>query len=101
LGLDVDSSKVDEHKWPEYPWQLPVAERFPASHLSEAQRRRRACEFFYDFELALLEEGIDSDLVYDREREVFRFLDGRFVLSREHAYWSGLKAAGYFDAWGL
>jgi hypothetical protein len=101
LELDVDSPKVDEHKWPEYPWQLPIAERFPASRLSEAQRRRRSCEFFYDFELALLEEGLDSELVYDSEEEVFRFPDGRFALSREHADWPALKAVGYFNAWGL
>ena len=92
---------MDEHKWPEYPWQLPLAERFPASQLSQAERRRRECEFFYDFELAMLEEGGDSELVYDGEGEVFRFPDGRFALSREHADWLGLKAEGYFDAWGL
>jgi hypothetical protein len=92
---------VDEQDQPEYPWQLPIAERFPASQLSEAQRRRRECGFFYDFELALLEESCDSELIYDREGEVFRFTDGRFALWREHADWPGLKAVGYFDAWGL
>jgi hypothetical protein len=92
---------VDEHKWPEYPWQLPLAKRFPTSQLSETERRQRACKFFYDFELALLEEGGGSELVYDREREMFRFPDGRFALSRDHADWPGLKAVGYFAAWGL
>ena len=92
---------MDEQKRANYPWQIPVAERFPASRHSEAQPRRRACEFFYDFELALLEQGCTSQLIYDGEREVFRFADGRFVLSREHADWPSLKAIGYFDAWRL
>jgi hypothetical protein len=78
---------VDEQKRAEYPWQLPIGERFPASRLSEAERRRQSCEFFYDSELALLEEGCDSELVYDKERDVFRFSDGRFALSKEHANW--------------
>jgi hypothetical protein len=48
-----------------------------------------------------MEEGCDSELVYDEEHEVFRFADGRFALSREHANWAGLKAIGYFEAWRL
>jgi hypothetical protein len=93
---------VNEQKRVEYPWQLPIADGFPASGLSEAERRRRSCEFFFDFEMAVLEEeGCDSDLVYDKERDVFRFPDGRFALSKEHADWPGLKAIGYFDAWRL
>ena len=86
---------------PEYPWQIPIADLFPASQLSETERRRQECEFFYRFELLLIEEGCDSELVYDEEREVFRFSDGRFALSREHADWRGLKAIGYFEAWRL
>ena len=63
---------------PRYPWQIPIAEGFPASQLSETERRRRECEFFFQFELLLLEEDLGSELVYDAEREVFRF-----ALSRE------------------
>jgi hypothetical protein len=48
-------------------------------------RRRGECEFFYLFERLLIEEGLGSELVYDAEREVFRFGDGRFALSRERA----------------
>ena len=48
-----------------------------------------------------MEEGCDSELVYDSERDVFRFPDGRFALSREHADWPSLKAIGYFEAWRL
>ena len=42
-----------------------------------------------------------SDPVYDAEADVFRFPDGRFALSKEHAYWAGLKAVGYFRSWGM
>lgn len=86
---------------PEYPWQIPVSERFPGSQLSETERRRQDAQFFYLFELLLMEEGCDSELVYDSERDVFRFPDGRFALSREHADWPSLKAIGYFEAWRL
>ena len=68
---------------PEYPWQIPIAERFPASQLSEPAQRREDAQFFYLFERLLIEEGCDSELVYDREHEVFRFGDGWFALSRE------------------
>jgi hypothetical protein len=44
----------------------------------------------------MLEEGCDSELVYDTEWDVFRF-----ALSREHADWRSLKAIGYFEAWRL
>lgn len=64
-------------------------------------RRRQDAQFFYLFERLLMEEGCDSELIYDEEHEVFRFPDGRFALSREHADWRGLKATGYFEAWRL
>jgi hypothetical protein len=86
---------------PEYPWQIPIANLFPASQLSEAERRRQDAQFFYQFELLLIEEGCDSELVYDEEHDVFRFADGSFALSREHADWASLKAIGYFEAWRL
>jgi hypothetical protein len=86
---------------PEYPWQIPIVDRFPASQLSEAMRRRQDAQFFYLFERLLIEVGCDSELVYDEEHEVFRFADGRFALSREHADWAGLKAIGYFEPWRL
>jgi hypothetical protein len=94
---------VGEKNRPHYPWQIPIADLFPASQLSESERRRKDAQFFYHFELLLLEEGLDSELVYDEEHDVFRFPDGRFALSseREHADWAGLKAMGYFEAWRL
>jgi hypothetical protein len=42
-----------------------------------------------------------SELVKDDERGFYRFPDGRFALSAEHADWNGLKALGYFEGWGL
>jgi hypothetical protein len=86
---------------PHYPWQIPIADCFPASQRSETQRRRQDAQFFYQFERLLMEEGCDSELVYDEEHEVFRFGDGRFALSKEHADWPSLKAIGYFEAWRL
>jgi hypothetical protein len=68
---------------PQYPWQIHIADLFPASQLSETQRRRQDAQFFYLFELLLIEEGCDSELVYDREHDLFRFADGRFALSQE------------------
>jgi len=80
----------EKRERPQYPWQIPIADLFHASELSEAKRRRQDAQFFYHFELLLLEEGCDSELVYDEEHDVFRFPDGRFALSREHADWAGL-----------
>ena len=85
----------------QYSWQIPIASRFAASQLSETERRRQDAQFFYLFERLLIEEGCDSELVYDEEHELFRFADGRFTLSREYADWAGLKAIGYFEAWRL
>jgi hypothetical protein len=92
---------VGEKKGPEFPRQIPIADLFPASQLSETERRRQDAQFFYQFELLLLEEGCDSELVYDAEHDVFRFADSQFALSREHADWPSLKAIGYFEAWRL
>jgi hypothetical protein len=68
---------------PQYPWQILVSDCFPASRLSEIERRRQDAQFFYLFERLLKEEGCDSELLYDEEHEVFRFADGRVALSRE------------------
>jgi hypothetical protein len=91
----------EKRERPRYPWQIPIADLFPASRLSEAERRRQDCEYFYPFELLLMEEGCESELVYGEEQDVFRFADGRFALSKEHADWACLKAIGYFEAWRL
>jgi len=33
----------------------------------------------------------DPSLVYDEEKDLFRFRDGRFAFSREHAGWGLLR----------
>jgi hypothetical protein len=33
-------------------------------------------------------------LVYDEEKDLFRFTDGRFAYSREHADWGLLRERG-------
>ncbi|HKH76935.1 MAG TPA: hypothetical protein VKA51_08275 [Rubrobacteraceae bacterium] len=39
----------------------------------------------------------DPRVGYDAERDLYRFPDGRFALSREHAEWRALKEAGFFE----
>jgi hypothetical protein len=48
---------------------------------SDSERRRRRANALYVFEMMLREEGI-SDFVYDEEKDLFRFTDGRFAFSR-------------------
>lgn len=40
-------------------------------------------------------------MFYDEGHGFFRFGDGRFALSREHADWPALKEAGLFSEWGM
>ena len=51
---------------------------------SDRERRRRRANALYEFEMLLREEGL-SHLVYDQEKDLFRFVDGRFAFSREYA----------------
>ena len=54
--------------------------------LSEAERRRMNCELLYDLEMELLKIGWDEcAYLNDEERDLFRFRNGRFALTREHA----------------
>ncbi len=45
--------------------------------------------------MVLREEGI-SDFVYDEEKDLFRFADGRFAFSREWADNDLFQERGYF-----
>jgi len=54
---------------------------------SDRERRRRRSLALYEFEMALREEGL-SEFVYDEEKDLFRFPDGRFAFSRD---WSDVK----------
>ena len=62
---------------------------------SYQQRRRRRANALYEFEMLLREEGI-SDFVYDEEKDLFRFPDGRFAFSRQYADVELLQERGYF-----
>ncbi|MGH3147279.1 MAG: hypothetical protein ACRDTR_15890 [Rubrobacter sp.] len=63
---------------------------------SESERRRIRAETFYEFEMEYRRQGYleDPALVYEEERELFRFTDGRFAFSREHADWELLRKRG-------
>ena len=62
---------------------------------SDRERRRRRANALYQFEMLLREEGL-SHLVYDQEKDLFRFVDGRFAFSREWADVDLLQERGYF-----
>jgi hypothetical protein len=53
-----------------------------------AELGRRQAKALYEIEMLFREEGV-SDFVYDEEKDLFRFPDGRFAFSRTHA---GLEA---------
>src|SRR5215210_6560248 len=61
---------------------------------SDQERRRRRADALYVFEMMLREEGI-SDFVYDKEKGLFRFPEGRFAFSREWADIDLLQEHGY------
>ena len=70
---------------------------------SEAEMRRVTAETLYDLETECRRQGWGADpaLVYDEERDLFRFRDGKFAFSREHGNWALLKKRGRmrgFDA---
>jgi hypothetical protein len=74
----------------------------PHADESEAERRRGHAASLFAFEEEVRRQGMrPSELVRDEEMGFYRFKDGRFALSAEHADWKGLKQLGYFEAWGL
>jgi hypothetical protein len=67
-----------------------------ASHLTDGEWHRRAVKILYEIETAMREaEWGDPALVYDEERDVFRFRDGSFAFSREWADWPLLRKQGW------
>jgi hypothetical protein len=53
---------------------------------SETEKRRMLARFLYDFEMECREQGRgDPAFVYGEEHEDFRWTDGRFAFSRDHA----------------
>ena len=85
-------------KLPEYPWQLELPERTPHAKETEAERRADFARSQFDFWKGLLDEGLGGHplLFYDEAKGFFRFSDGTFAFSREHANWLALKEAGFF-----
>jgi hypothetical protein len=70
-------------------------EGFFGRRQSETERRRTLARTFWDFEVECREQGWgDFAFVYDAEHDLFRFTDGRFAFSREHANWALLKKRG-------
>jgi hypothetical protein len=102
VGAGRDTSPytpgVEEWESPDYPWRVVPPRWSPAAGLTEAERRRRYCGIMFDTERTARELGdADPRLVYDAEHDLYRFPDGRFALSREHADWHALKEAGFFE----
>jgi hypothetical protein len=60
--------------------------------LSETEQRKRNARLLYDFEVECRRQGWkDPAFIYDEEKDLFRFTDGRFAFSREHADWELLR----------
>jgi hypothetical protein len=60
---------------------------------SEQRKRDAALRYSLEMESRKLGWG-DPALVYEEEKDLFRFTDGRFAFSREHADWSLLRKSG-------
>jgi hypothetical protein len=62
---------------------------------TEAKKRRRRARLLYDFEVECREQGWGVPaFVYEEEKDLFRWTDGRFAFSREHADWALLRQRG-------
>ncbi len=62
---------------------------------SATERRRTLARIYYDFEVECRRQGWgDPAFVYDAEKDLFRWVDGRFAFSREHANWDLLRKRG-------
>ncbi len=69
-------------------------ERTPWAKRRSEQRKRDAA-LRYDLEMESRKVGWgDPALVYDKEKDLFRFRDDRFAFSLEHADWALLRKRG-------
>jgi hypothetical protein len=69
-------------------------ERIPwAKRRSEQRKRDPALRYEPEMESRKVGWG-DPALVYDEEKELFRFRDGRLAFSRDHADWDLLRKRG-------
>jgi len=64
-----------------------------AKRRSELRKRDAALRYELEMECRKVGWG-DPALVYDEEKDLFCFRDGRFGFSREHADWELLKKRG-------
>jgi hypothetical protein len=64
-----------------------------AKRLSEQRKRDAALRYSLEMESRKVGWG-DPTLVYAEEKDLFRFTDGRFAFSREHADWGLLRERG-------
>ena len=66
--------------------------------LSETEQRK--ARLLYDFEVECRRQKWgDPAFVYDEEKGLFRWTDGRFAFSREHAVWELLRKRGRLKGW--
>jgi hypothetical protein len=71
-----------------------------SSRRSESDLRKIRARLLYEFEMGCREQSRgDPAFVHDEERELFRFRDGRFAFSREHADWALLRKRGRLRGW--
>jgi hypothetical protein len=69
-------------------------ERVPwAKRRSEQRKRDAALRYYLEMECRKLGWG-DPALLYEEEKDFFRFRDGRFAFSRDHADWELLRKRG-------
>jgi hypothetical protein len=60
-----------------------------------SEQRKRDAALRYELEMESRKVGWgDAALIYDEEKDLFRFIDGRFAFSREHADWELLRKRG-------
>ena len=71
-------------------------ERSPwAKRRSASEQRKREAELLFELEVEFRKVGWgDPALIYDEEKDLFRFTDGRFAFSRKHADWALLRKRG-------
>ena len=62
--------------------------------IPSAELQRRQAKALYETEMFFREVGL-SDFIYDEEKDLFRFKDGRFAFSRTHADMKLLEERGY------
>jgi hypothetical protein len=66
----------------------------------ESELRKIHARLLYDFEMECREQGWgDPAFVYDEEKDLFRWTDGRFAFSRDHADWELLRKRGRLKGW--